>query len=194
MKSNSKISIHIGSSGSDCTAPYYIYFNEPTRVGEFIQSAVNDPIEYGTITVYDKEYSGKQLGYLTYEYGSKIPTNNIPNDVYDMIITKACGSGGWGRSDFDIVVNSNTTQKSDKDEIKIDIVNNIEEEKPAKSILSTGAITSFDTNVSINLEAAKRSLRVAGYILPSREDVSNQDVLKVLNKFLSDYGITIKGL
>ena len=103
MLNDSRIDVSIGRTGSDETAPYHIGFNKPISVRDFVKAQLKDTREFGTIRVYDKTMDNSSLCYITYDRGN-VTGGRIPDHYYNLTVKNAGGSGGWGRSDFNVIV------------------------------------------------------------------------------------------
>lgn len=93
------INISCGPSGSDCTAPYYISFDKPKTVGEFIEEwLATRPKEWGRFGIY-KKGSFRDEPSCDYRYG-EIVGEGLPAEYLNAEIEKVTGYGGWTLSEF----------------------------------------------------------------------------------------------
>lgn len=194
MLNDSRIDTSIGRTGSDETSPYYIRFREPITVRDFVKAQLKDTREFGRISVYDKTMDNSVLCCLTYSNGN-VTGGRIPDHYYNLTVKKAGGSGGWGRSDFYVIVNtdelfekSNSTQ-----EVNIDIVGNSNKAKQEKSTTEDTHIVVQDTRVIIDLNIARKALRISGAINPLDDNISDTKIIKVIGNLIKDYGVSIQG-
>ena len=110
------IHINTGPAGSDCTAPYYISFDKPKTVGEFIEELLTTrPKEWGHFGIYKK---GSFRGELScdYKYG-EIVGDPLPDEYLNAEIEKVTGYGGWTLSEFTFYLRED--KKEDKKKYKL---------------------------------------------------------------------------
>lgn len=104
------MSISYGPEAGDCTRPYYITLKRKNiTVEEFIKFILSDPDwkhEWGYIDIFTKK---RQMPFnpvhqLEYSKGEAKGNNFIPKKILESPIKQVYGSGGWTRSDFDILI------------------------------------------------------------------------------------------
>lgn len=104
------MSIYYGPEAGDCTRPYYITLKRKNiTVEEFIFFILSDPDwkhEWGFFDIFT---SKKQMPFrpkyqLEYLRGAAKGNMVIPKKILESTIKHISGSGGWTRSDFDILI------------------------------------------------------------------------------------------
>jgi hypothetical protein len=89
--------------GSDCTGPYDVIFTEGMTVRQFIDEMLTEhKSEWGYIGI-DKPGSIFGKPCIEYSHG-ELKGQSMPEEYMDKVITKVKGSGGWSRSDFQLVL------------------------------------------------------------------------------------------
>lgn len=197
MLNDSRIYVSIGRTGGDETSPYYIRFKEPITVRDFVKAQLKDTREFGVINIYDKTMNNNALYCLTYDRG-KITGGRIPESYYNLIVEDAGGSGGWGRSDFNVIVNTDDddlfeNSSDDQEVVNIDMVGKKNEVKQEKSTTEDTHILTYDTRVIIDINIARKALRISGAINPLDDNVSDTKIIKAIGKLIKDYGVSIQG-
>ena len=194
MLNDSRIDVSIGRTGSDETAPYHIGFNKPISVRDFVKAQLKDTREFGTIRVYDKTMDNSSLCYITYDRGN-VTGGRIPDHYYNLTVKNAGGSGGWGRSDFNVIVNTDELfeKSSNTQEVNIDLVGNSNKVKQEKPTTEDTHIVVQDTRVIIDLNIARKALRISGAINPLDDNISDTKIIKAIGNLIKDYGVSIQG-
>lgn len=110
--------ISYGPEAGDCTRPYYITLKrKDITVEEFIKFILTDPDwkrEWGYFDIFTnkKQMPFKPKYALAYSKGETKGNSVIPNKILQSTIKQISGSGGWSRSDFDILIKGDTKMES----------------------------------------------------------------------------------
>lgn len=114
--------ISYGPEAGDCTRPYYITLKrKDITVEEFIKFILTDSDwerEWGYFDIFTNK---KQMPFrpkyaLSYSKGEAKGTSVIPNKIMQSTIKQISGSGGWTRSDFDILIEGDTKMENNNHE------------------------------------------------------------------------------
>lgn len=90
------------SCGSDCTGPYNVIFTKGMTVRQFIDEMLTEhDSEWGYIGI---DSPGTIFGKPCIEYSHGAIKESLPDEYLDKVIIDVKGSGGWSRSDFQLVL------------------------------------------------------------------------------------------
>ena len=98
------------SCGSDCTGPYNVIFAKGMTVRQFIDEMLTEhDSEWGYIGIYRPK--SILFGKPCIEYSHGALKETMPDEYLDKVIINVNGSGGWSRSDFQLVLEGEINEK-----------------------------------------------------------------------------------
>lgn len=162
------IKIRYGLAGGDQCYPYYIELGRKFTVKEFMERAVGDKNEWGSIHI-QLPMSNWTDSVATLEYSHGDVVRGDISKYYDSVIDNVKGHGGWSASDYWIWIESD--EKEDEEELsmyRIMTRNGKKVDVRAKSVSLVGNELSFYNSnnrvvASFNFEA------VSGYMVMEKE-------------------------
>lgn len=91
-----------GPMGGDATYPYRALMDKPYTVREFVEEIVSHKHNWGVIryTTNTADRFGESL--CDYKWGELI--GEVDESIASRQVTEACGSGGWSRYDFTLLI------------------------------------------------------------------------------------------
>lgn len=102
------ITITYGNEIGDCTRPYYVTLGRSDiTVEEFIKYVMDElKSEWGYIRIYERNIVNPWSADYEFEYSHGVAKSSevIPPYVLASCIKTLSGSGGWSRSDWDIII------------------------------------------------------------------------------------------
>lgn len=125
---NDDISITYGPEAGDCTRPYYITLKrKDITVDEFIKWVLKQTREWGYISIGGKNPFKSDYS-LEYKHGVAKGNGIIPKGILTSVISKASGSGGWTRSDYQLTIKKEENYEKDEKNLSklIDALENYE--------------------------------------------------------------------
>lgn len=96
---------HIGPMGGDMTSSYSISFDKEYTLQEFIKTTMEGyPDEFGWFSIYIGSWRRSEF---STEYDRGKLSKDIPSEYANDIVQGVGGSGGWGLSDYNILIRRN---------------------------------------------------------------------------------------
>lgn len=96
---------NIGPIGGDETSTYSISFDKEYSLKEFINATMDGyPREFGYFSIRVGSWEGTKVS-IEYDRGKLL--KDIPSEYENDIVQGVGGSGGWGRSDYMILIRRN---------------------------------------------------------------------------------------